>query len=135
MEVAGLVVGIVGLYTACQSCYSLFSDAKNAEASTILAARELDIHGSILKAWACYWEIKPTPPKVDSKKDEGQISQKLARYLERNQYKAMGIAAALQCIGDVLSDKQKLLATYGVDVNLEMTNTTVRSCSITFSRF
>lgn len=123
LEVAGLVVGIVSLYSACQQCYNLFSDVENAGKETTLAARELDIHSSILKAWAFYWEINPAAATARADSDgREESSEKLDRYLRQNPYKAMGIATALQCIGDVLSDKQKLLTSYGLDVNLEDVN-------------
>ncbi|OJJ42270.1 hypothetical protein ASPZODRAFT_137407 [Penicilliopsis zonata CBS 506.65] len=117
MDVTGLVIGIVGLYSTCQSCYNLYTDVRDAETSAVTAAHELEIHKSILKAWGFYWQIQPT---LSAEERDGEVSEKLKRYLTRYPDKAIGIASALHCIGEALSDKRKLLDTYGLEVNLEV---------------
>lgn len=106
MEVAGLVVDIISLYSACQSCYNLYSETKDSTTNVTLAAHQLDIHRSIFKAWAFYWEIKlPDPNHLtadESGEDQELANIKLRRYLARNTYKAKGIASALYCIGGVM---------------------------------
>ena len=124
MEVTGLVVGIVGLYSTCQSCFSLYSEVSGAEHNAKLAAKQLDVHASILKAWAFNWEIRPNLSSLSSSKDDDEEGdkkkcEKLKRYLERNPYKGQGIVSALSCIGDILSDKMGLLETYGLEVDLD----------------
>lgn len=130
MEVAGLVVGIVSLYSACQSCYTLYSETGDSKANVTLAAHQLEIHGSILKAWAFYWEIKLHDPNLPTTEESGDDQEtantKLRRYLERNPYKAKGITSALYCIGDALSDKKKLLNDYGLEVDLNDVHIPVR---------
>lgn len=120
MDVSGLVVGIISLYLACQSCYNLYSETKDSTTNVTLAAHQLDIYRSIFKAWAFYWEIKLHDPTAEVSGDDQELANiKLRRYLERNPYKAKGIASALYCIGDALSDKRKLLDAYGIEVDLD----------------
>lgn len=127
MEVAGLVVGIVGLYTACQSCYSLYTESKSAQQNVNAALHDLQIHKSILKAWAFYWEI---PESLIDRKNTGDQSErvcpKLEWYLKRYPDKAIGIASALQRTGDVLSDRERLLSAYGLEASLQYAHITVR---------
>jgi transposase-like protein len=75
MEVAGLVVGIVGLYSACQSCYNLFSETKNSVSNATLAARELEIHGSILKAWVRRVKSQSLPKPKSTHKSSLDLPQ------------------------------------------------------------
>ncbi|RKK85654.1 hypothetical protein BFJ71_g14052 [Fusarium oxysporum] len=120
MEVAGLVIGIVGLYSACQSCYDLYSKAKDSAKEASLAANELEIHKSILKSWASYWEFNPHLVRAEESEEERKIiGKKMEQYIERYPEKAIGIVRALKCIGDALSDRKKLLDIYGLEVNLD----------------
>jgi hypothetical protein len=77
--------------------------------------------------WAFYWEINPTlaSPNSNRHEEKDETSEKLRRYLERNPYKAKGIAIALHCIGDLLSDKKLLLNKYGLDVDFDDVDLTV----------
>ncbi|OBT88268.1 hypothetical protein VE02_02786 [Pseudogymnoascus sp. 03VT05] len=109
MEI-GLVIGIVSLYSTCQSCYNLYSETKDSTTNVTLAAHQLYIHRSIFKAWAFYWEIKlhdPNSPTAGESGDDQELANiKLRRYLGGNPYKAKGIASALYCIEVDLDDIQ-----------------------------
>lgn len=119
--VAGLVVGIVALYSACRDCYIFFTTVKSAEKESLIYLRELDIQQNILKSWGFYWEIQRhgvavggTPAAVV--KDNGRLN----RYLEGNIYKAHGVISALYSISDTLSNGGKLMKRYGL--NLKSSN-------------
>ncbi|KAK4151040.1 prion-inhibition and propagation-domain-containing protein [Chaetomidium leptoderma] len=112
MEVAGLVIGIAGLYSPCGACYEIYTGIKDATRDREATADQLKIQESILKSWSFHWEIKPELPEIEA------ADTKLGRYLTRNPYKADGIARALRCVIDALSDRRKLLETYGLKVDL-----------------
>lgn len=127
MEVTGLAVGIIGLYSTCQSCYNLYSDVRNAETTALMAARKLETHQSILKAWAFYWEITPHPRIAEHGGDQKErMSDKLKQYLSKYPNKAVGIVNVLYCISDALSNEQQLLDKYGLEVNLDKVSTAGR---------
>ncbi|KFZ02020.1 hypothetical protein V501_09687 [Pseudogymnoascus sp. VKM F-4519 (FW-2642)] len=68
---------------------------------------------------ACCLPDPNLPTADESGEDQELANIKLRRYLERNPYKAKGIASALYCIGDALSDKKKLLDACGIEVDLD----------------
>jgi hypothetical protein len=114
LSVAGLVVGIVGLYSTCRDCFIFFTDVQRAEKDAFILIRELGIQESILKAWGFYWEIQRHDLTSGERKKASNL--KLERYLTENTYKAEGIAQALFAIADGLSNRDKLLKRYGLDL-------------------
>ncbi|KAK4116822.1 hypothetical protein N656DRAFT_842216 [Canariomyces notabilis] len=114
MEVAGLVVGIVGLYSACSTCYKVFTDVKGAGRDADLTAHRLRIQESVLRAWMWHWDVRS-----DSGLQEAEAAEtKLGRYLKKNPHAAHGIAGVLYCVGEILSDRKKLHDDYGLSVEL-----------------
>jgi hypothetical protein len=113
-EVAGLVIGVVSLYSACRDCFIFFNNVKNAEKGAFLQIRDLGIQESILKSWGFYWEIQRHSLVLGDGK--GEANQKLANYLGRNEYKTIGVLNALFAIADSLSDQEKLFKTYGISI-------------------
>ncbi|KAK0713954.1 hypothetical protein B0T26DRAFT_742435 [Lasiosphaeria miniovina] len=87
MEVAGLAIGIVGLYTTCRDCYSFFTTQ------------------SILKAWGFHWQIKM------------KTRTKLQEYLLNNRFKAEGVFNTLSALADTLSNQEKLIKGYGIQLH------------------
>lgn len=116
MEVAGLVVGIVGLYSATQSCYALYTDTRDAKDSFRPALHDLEINRAILRAWAVYWEI--TTPDGSAAAERG--GTKLAVYLKKYPEKGRGIASALIRTSTVLLNGEKLAVDYGLQTNLDI---------------
>lgn len=111
----GLVGTIVGFYSTCRDIYVFCADVKNASKEVLTQARQFAIQESILKAWGFYWEINRHqlhPVTVDGTV-HANLSSKLTEYLQKNPYKGEGIANALYCIADTLSDWTKLREKYG----------------------
>lgn len=120
MEVAGLAIGIVSLYTTCRDCYSFFTAVQNADASSSTHLRELEIQQSILKAWGFHWEIQNEQTGPSEAKPSGhgtrQTQTKLRQYLSNNRFKAEGVFKTLAAIVDTLSDRNKLVKRYGIEL-------------------
>lgn len=136
--VAGLVGTIIGFYSNCRDCYIFFTDLKNADKDARVQARELGIQESILKAWAQYWEIARHQELMATQKDTIKLyqtdlpNQKIGQYLKANHFKTQGIANALFCIAETLSNQEKLKDKYGLQLDVHMngssgTLNTVRS--------
>ncbi|KAL2673844.1 hypothetical protein Neosp_012288 [[Neocosmospora] mangrovei] len=121
MDVAGLVVGIISLYSAGQSCYALYTDVRDAKDNFRAALHDLQIHRSIHKAWAANWGIREDaavePGETEAPDRDGR---KLKLYLTKYPDKARGIASALIRTSDVLSNGKKLSDDYGLETNLEI---------------
>lgn len=111
-DVAGLVVGVVALYSACRDCYIFFRDVKNAERDSFLQIRDLGIQESIFKSWGFYWEIQRHHLALGNK----DANLKLLRYLGKNIYKVNGIEQALSAMADTLSNTDKMRADYGIHI-------------------
>ncbi|KAI0458954.1 prion-inhibition and propagation-domain-containing protein [Xylaria acuta] len=114
LSIAGLVTGLISLYSTCRDCYIFFSNVRNCDKSATICARELGIQEAIFKSWGTYWEIiqfEKTPGDGDSTRSP---SKKLQDYLSRHPYKASGLADAFFCIAGLLTDREDLLGKYGL---------------------
>ncbi|KAI1749368.1 prion-inhibition and propagation-domain-containing protein [Xylaria castorea] len=114
LSIAGLVTGLISLYSTCRECYVFFSNVRNSDKSSTICARELGIQEAIFKSWGTYWEIvqfKKTPGDSDSTRPS---SRKLQEYLSCHPYKASGLADAFFCIAGLLTDREELLGKYGL---------------------
>ncbi|KAK4206017.1 prion-inhibition and propagation-domain-containing protein [Rhypophila decipiens] len=115
MDVAGLVVGIVGLYTTCRDCYAFFTTAKNAESDAAAHLRELEIQRSILNAWGFHWQIQDEDGAEPQGSDHsGRKPKRLHEFLLRNRFKAEGVFKTLSALADTLSNQEKLTKRYGI---------------------
>ncbi|KAH8890059.1 hypothetical protein GQ53DRAFT_867710 [Thozetella sp. PMI_491] len=98
MDVAGLAVGIVALYTTCRDCYNFFT-------------------ASILKAWGFHWQIQNEDGSEPAHSDHtGRKWTKLHEYLLSNRFKAEGVFNTLSALADTLSDQEKLIKRYGIQL-------------------
>ncbi|KAL7781227.1 hypothetical protein V8C43DRAFT_319983 [Trichoderma afarasin] len=96
MDVTGLAVGIVDLYTTCRDCYNFFTT-------------------SILKAWGFYWQIHNEGGSEPEHSDPTRRKRtKLHEYLLSNRFKAEGVFKTLSALADTLSDQDKLTKRYGI---------------------
>ncbi|KAH6975230.1 hypothetical protein BKA56DRAFT_489406 [Ilyonectria sp. MPI-CAGE-AT-0026] len=98
MDVAGLAIGIAGLYTACRDCYDFFTT-------------------SILKAWGFHWQIQNEDNSEPEHSDHTrQKRTKLHEYLLSNRFKAEGVFNTLSALADTLSNQEKLVKRYGIQL-------------------
>lgn len=122
MEVAGLAVGIAGLYTTCRDCYNFFTTVKTAETESSTNLRELVIQQSILKAWGFHWQIQDDDSGGSQQPSEPGLSHtnqkrtKLHEYLLSNRFKAEGVFNTLSALADTLSNQEKLIKRYGIQL-------------------
>ncbi|KAM6480515.1 prion-inhibition and propagation-domain-containing protein [Trichoderma sp. SZMC 28011] len=115
MDVTGLAVGIVDLYTTCRDCYNFFTTVRAAEAESSAHLRELEIQQSILKAWGFYWQIHNEGGSEPEHSDPTRRKRtKLHEYLLSNRFKAEGVFKTLSALADTLSDQDKLTKRYGI---------------------
>jgi len=117
MDATGLALGIVALYTTCRDCYDFYLTVKHAEAESSVHLRELKIQQSILKAWGFHWEIyegESKMPKLPNRIAPNQ--SKLHKYLSINHFKAEGVFNALSALADTLSNQEKLVKRYGIEL-------------------
>ncbi|KAF5718697.1 hypothetical protein FMUND_5057 [Fusarium mundagurra] len=114
MDVAGLAIGIVGLYTACRDCYDFFTTVNAAQAESSAHLRELEIQQSILKAWGFHWQIQNEDGSDPGYSDHTRRKRsKLHQYLLSNRFKAEGVFKTLSALADTLSNREKLIKRYG----------------------
>jgi hypothetical protein len=79
--------------------------------------RELEIQQSILKAWGMHWQIQQIEnSEVPESTHTGRPQTKLHDYFVRNPYKADGVFKTLSALADTLSDQQKLVKRYGIQL-------------------
>ncbi|KAH8685146.1 hypothetical protein BGZ61DRAFT_356335 [Ilyonectria robusta] len=98
MDVAGLAIGIAGLYTACRDCYDFFTT-------------------SILKAWGFHWRIQNEDDTEPEPSDRTRRKRtKLHEYLLSNRFKAEGVFNTLSALADTLSNQEKLVKRYGIQL-------------------
>ncbi|KAH7128920.1 prion-inhibition and propagation-domain-containing protein [Dactylonectria macrodidyma] len=117
MDPAGLAIGIAALYTACRDCYDFFTTAKTAEAESSAHRRELEIQQSILKAWGFHWQIHNEDDSEPEHSDNaGRKRTKLHEYLLSNRFKAEGVFKTLSALADTLSNQDKLVKRYGIQL-------------------
>ena len=126
MEPASLTLGIAALYTTCRDCYDFFTTVRKAETESSVHLRELEIQRSILKAWGFHWQIhddnngeskdlEPKPP----------VLTKLQAYLLSNRHKAEGVFNTLSALADTLSNQEKLIKRYGIQLRPAQTSSDV----------
>ncbi|PNP78606.1 hypothetical protein FNYG_07952 [Fusarium nygamai] len=114
MDVAGLAIGIVGLYTACRDCYDFFTTVNAAQAESSAHLRELEIQQSILKAWGFHWQIQNEDGSDPGYSDHARRKRsKLHQYLLSNRFKAEGVFKTLSALADTLCNREKLIKRYG----------------------
>lgn len=117
MDVAGLAIGIAGLYTACRDCYDFFTTVKTAEIESSAHLRELEIQQSILKAWGFHWQIQNEDNSEPEHSDRTRRKRtKLHEYLLSNRFKAEGVFTTLSALADTLSNQEKLVKRYGIQL-------------------
>ncbi|KAL6407769.1 hypothetical protein AUP68_08793 [Ilyonectria robusta] len=117
MDVAGLAIGIAGLYTACRDCYDFFTTVKTAETESSAHLRELEIQQSILKAWGFHWQIQNEDDTEPEPSDPTRRKRtKLHEYLLSNRFKAEGVFNTLSALADTLSNQEKLVKRYGIQL-------------------
>ncbi|QYT01724.1 HeLo domain-containing protein [Trichoderma simmonsii] len=115
MDITGLAIGIVDLYTTCRDCYNFFTTVRAAEAESSAHLRELEIQQSILKAWGFYWQIQNEGgSEPEHSNPTRQKRTKLHEYLLSNRFKAEGVFKTLSALADTLSDQDKLTKRYGI---------------------
>jgi hypothetical protein len=117
MDVAGLALSIAALYTTCRDCYNFFTIVKTAEAESSAHMRELEIQQSILKAWGFHWQIQNEDGSEPEYSDHTRRKRtKLHEYFLRNRFKAEGVFNALAALADTLSNQEKLVKRYGIQL-------------------
>lgn len=117
MEAAGLAISIAALYTTCRDCYSFFTTVKTAEAESSSYRREFEIQQSILKAWGFHWQIHNEDGSEPERPDHIRPKRtKLHDYLLRNRFKAEGVLSTLSALADTLSNQEKLIKRYGIQL-------------------
>ncbi|KAJ4011805.1 hypothetical protein NW752_004206 [Fusarium irregulare] len=115
MDAAGLIVGIVALYTACRDCYDFYTTVSGAEKESSAHLRELQIQQSILKAWGFHWQIQN---EDNSEPDRTRRKHtKLHQYLSSNRFKVEGVFKSLSALADTLSNQEKLTKRYGIQLH------------------
>jgi hypothetical protein len=123
MDPASLALGIAALYSTCRDCYDFFTTVRKAEAESSVQLRELEIQRSILKAWGFHWQIQD-----DSDGEPGRLGHKqpdrtkLKAYLLNNRFKAEGVFSTLSALADTLSNQEKLIKRYGIQLRPAQTS-------------
>jgi len=117
MDAVSFAFSIVALYTTCRDCYNFFTTVKTAEAESSTHLRELEIQQSILKAWGFHWQIQhedgSEPERFNNNRQKGT---KLHEYLSSNRFKAEGVFKTLSALADTLSNQEKLIKRYGIQL-------------------
>jgi hypothetical protein len=117
MEPASLALGIASLYTTCRDCYDFFTTVQKAEAESSTHLRELEIQRSILKAWGFHWQIHDEGSGAQGQVDHKTPDRtKLQAYLQSNRFKAEGVFNTLSALADTLSNQEKLIKRYGIQL-------------------
>lgn len=117
MDVAGLAIGIVSLYTACRDCYNFFTTVNAAQTESSAHLRELEIQQCILKAWGLHWQIQNEDDSNLEYSDHTRRNRsKLHAYLLSNRFKAEGVFKTLSALADTLSNQEKLIKRYGIQL-------------------
>lgn len=116
MDPLSLTTGIIALYGTCMTIFVFFTDVSNADKTAAKALRTLEIRSSALKSWGHYWEIQ---------ENESDSSQKLKNYMDKNVSKGNAVQLSLEAIADTLSDREKLLKSFGVKIELQGLNVKV----------
>jgi hypothetical protein len=120
MDPASLALGIAALYTTCRDCYDFFTTVRKAEAESSVHLRELEIQRSILKAWGFHWQIHDERDGEPGRKAPDR--SKLQAYLLGNRFKAEGVFNTLSALADTLSNQEKLIKRYGIQLRPAQTS-------------
>jgi hypothetical protein len=119
MDAASFAFSIAALYTTCRDCYNFFTTVKTAEAESSAHLRELEIQQSILKAWGFHWQIQNEDGSEPEHSDHTRRKRtKLHEYLLSNRFKAEGVFNTLSALADTLSNQEKLIKRYGIQLQL-----------------
>ncbi|KAE8451139.1 hypothetical protein EG329_004811 [Mollisiaceae sp. DMI_Dod_QoI] len=117
MDAISLAISIAALYTTCRDCYNFFTTVKTAEAGSSAHLRELEIQQSILKAWGFHWQIQNEGGGEPEHTDRNRRKRtKLHEYLLSNPFKAEGVFNTLSALADTLSNQEKLIKRYGIQL-------------------
>jgi hypothetical protein len=117
MDAASLAIGIAALYTTCRDCYNFFTTVKTAEVESSAHLRELEIQQSILKAWGFHWQIQGEDSSESTHTNHTRRKRnKLHEYLLGNRYKAEGVFIILSALADTLSNQDKLMKRYSIQL-------------------
>jgi serine/threonine protein kinase len=117
MDAASLALSIAALYTTCRDCYNFFTAVKTAEVESSAHLRELEIQQSILKAWGFHWQIQDQDGSELELPDHTRRKRtKLHKYLLSNRFKAEGVFKTLSALADTLSNQEKLIKRYGIQL-------------------
>jgi hypothetical protein len=117
MDAVSFAVSIAALYTTCRDCYNFFTTVKIAEAESSAHLRELEIQQSILKAWGFHWQIQNEDGSEPEHSDHTRRKRtKLHEYLLSNRFKAEGVFNTLSALADTLSNQEKLIKRYGIQL-------------------
>ena len=117
MDVVSFAISIAALYTTCRDCYGFFTTVKTAEAESSTHLRELEIQQSILKAWGFHWQIQNEDGSEPEHPDHTRRKRtKLHEYLLSNRFKAEGVFSTLSALADTLSNQEKLIKRYGIQL-------------------
>jgi hypothetical protein len=117
MDVASFAINIAALYTTCRDCYNFFTTVKIAEAESSAHLRELVIQQSILKAWGFHWQIQNEDGgEPEHSHHTRRKRTKLHEYLSSNRFKAEGVFNTLSALADTLSNQEKLIKRYGIQL-------------------
>jgi hypothetical protein len=120
MDATSLAISIVALYTTCRDCYKFFTTVKTAEAESSAHLRELEIQQSILKAWGFHWQIQNEDGSEPEHSNHTRRQRtKFREYLLSNRFKAEGVFNTLSALADTLSNQEKLVKRYGIQLQLE----------------
>jgi hypothetical protein len=118
MDATSLAISIAALYMTCRDCYNFFTTVKTAEAESSAHLRELEIQQSILKAWGFYWQIQNENGSEPAHTDHSERKRiKLHEYLLNNPFKAEGVFNTLAALADTLSNQEKLVKRYGIQLH------------------
>ena len=117
MDATSLAISIVTLYTTCRDCYNFFTAVTKAEAESSAQLRELEIQQSILKAWGFHWEIQNEDSDEPEHSDHTRRQRtKIHEYFLSNRFKAEGVFRTLSALADTLSNQEKLIKRYGIQL-------------------
>ena len=96
---------------------------RKAESESSVHLRELEIQRSILKAWGFHWQIHDENDaelrRLDHKTPD---RSKLQSYLLSNRFKAEGVFNTLSALADTLSNQEKLIKRYGIQLRPAQTS-------------
>ncbi|KAI0895928.1 hypothetical protein F4806DRAFT_75890 [Annulohypoxylon nitens] len=109
MEFISIATGVTKLFSLCIDCYGLLGKMNSAKEDVVETINFIRMEECALYAWGRYWGIDLPGELAPSKLD---------RYLRTNAYKRNGVVLALSGIGELITNKRKLLKEYRVELKL-----------------